>query len=276
MGVFSFKNDADNLGVLDLVPEQAAAAYSVRKLSKDYNGPAIRVRRSSDNAEQDIYFDGSGNLDISTLLTFTSAADALVTTWYDQSGSGNHATQVTAAYQPKIVDTGSLVLESGKTSLLFDGIDDYLRKTVTLNAPFTFIAINKTNAANPATNATGIIGSNAYGISRNTTFLFRKLALRSPVSNIAIDSTTTPSNDKHLSVGIALDATGIIRVNGSDLTINSGVVSSLSSLTRIDIGLDSGINYFEGYIQEAFVFTSDQYSNLGEIESNINKYYKIY
>ena len=39
--------------LLDLYPS-AAAAYSVRKLSNGYSGSAIRVRRSSDNTEQDI------------------------------------------------------------------------------------------------------------------------------------------------------------------------------------------------------------------------------
>jgi hypothetical protein len=46
--------------------------------------------------------------------------DGFVSKWYDQSGNDNHATQGTAASQPKIVDGGSLV--SG--GLDFDGVDD--------------------------------------------------------------------------------------------------------------------------------------------------------
>jgi len=52
----------------------ANAAYSVRKLRSAYNGSAIRVRRSSDNTEQDIGFDGNGNLDVASLKTFLSAS----------------------------------------------------------------------------------------------------------------------------------------------------------------------------------------------------------
>jgi len=59
---------ADNL-LLDLYPN-AALAYSFRKLSSSFNGSPIRVRRSSDNAEQDIPFDGSGDLDTANLLAF--------------------------------------------------------------------------------------------------------------------------------------------------------------------------------------------------------------
>ena len=58
--------------LLDLVPAQAAAAYSLRRLRKSYTGAAIRVRRSSDNSELDVGFTASGNLDTSTLLSFVS------------------------------------------------------------------------------------------------------------------------------------------------------------------------------------------------------------
>jgi hypothetical protein len=51
--------------------------------------------------------------------------DGFVTQWYDQSGNDNHATQGTAASQPKIVDGGSLVTGG----LDFDGVDDYLITT---------------------------------------------------------------------------------------------------------------------------------------------------
>ena len=47
----------------------AAVAYSLRKLRNDYSGSAIRVRRSSDNTEQDIAFSGN-DLDTQTMLDF--------------------------------------------------------------------------------------------------------------------------------------------------------------------------------------------------------------
>ena len=47
-----------------------AAAYSLRKLNSTYVGPAIRVRRSGDNVEQNIGFDAGGNLDTASLLSF--------------------------------------------------------------------------------------------------------------------------------------------------------------------------------------------------------------
>jgi hypothetical protein len=55
---------------LDQIGVSAAAAYSLRKLRAGYTGSAIRVRRSSDNAELDIGFTASGELDINALRSF--------------------------------------------------------------------------------------------------------------------------------------------------------------------------------------------------------------
>jgi hypothetical protein len=49
----------------------AAAAYSLRRLSGAYTGSAIRVRRASDNTEQDIGF-VSNELDTATLESFAA------------------------------------------------------------------------------------------------------------------------------------------------------------------------------------------------------------
>jgi hypothetical protein len=46
--------------ILDQIGAPSAAAYSLRKLRAAYAGNAIRVRRSSDNAELDIGFTASG------------------------------------------------------------------------------------------------------------------------------------------------------------------------------------------------------------------------
>jgi hypothetical protein len=47
----------------------ASAAYSLRKVDSAYAGSAIKVRRSSDNTEQDIGF-VNNQLDTSSLTTF--------------------------------------------------------------------------------------------------------------------------------------------------------------------------------------------------------------
>lgn len=81
-------------------------AFSFRKVVKDYIGSAIRVRRISDNVESDIGFDGNGNLDLAAFNTFKGASSLQLTTWYDQSGNGYHATQATRTLQPGITISG--------------------------------------------------------------------------------------------------------------------------------------------------------------------------
>lgn len=73
---------------------------------RGYSGQAIRVRRSSDDAETDIGFVGK-DLDVSALLAHVGAGDGFVKTIYDQSGNSKDFGQSTSANQPKIVSSGS-------------------------------------------------------------------------------------------------------------------------------------------------------------------------
>jgi hypothetical protein len=102
----------------------AAAAYSLRKLDCDYTGYAIRVRRSSDNSEQDIGFTSNGDLDTAALKTFVSTNSGYVVTWYDQSGNSKNATQSTAGNQPRIINSGVVDRNNDDVAILFDGVND--------------------------------------------------------------------------------------------------------------------------------------------------------
>lgn len=114
--------------ILDLFAPGAGNAYSVRKLRTAYAGSCIRVRRSSDNTEQNIGFSGNA-LDTTALLSFVGAGNGFVTTWYDQSTNGVDVTQATTTLQPRIVNSGSVDTENGLPALLFDGTDDALYST---------------------------------------------------------------------------------------------------------------------------------------------------
>jgi len=111
-------------GLLDTY-SGASAAFSLRKLRTAYSGSAIRVRRSSDNAEQDFGF-VSNVLDTASLLTFCGVGNGFVTTWYDQSGNGYNASTSTALNQPQVVASGAVIVENSKPSVKFDGSNDKL------------------------------------------------------------------------------------------------------------------------------------------------------
>jgi Concanavalin A-like lectin/glucanases superfamily/Domain of unknown function (DUF2341) len=108
--------DADSGGsssvpALDAMTSTASmacrGAFALRRLASAYTGPTLQLRRSSDNATQDFYANYTGALGTLVDAGGTSYATwlgtsttAYVTTWYDQSGKGNHATQTTEANQP--------------------------------------------------------------------------------------------------------------------------------------------------------------------------------
>ena len=128
-----YTDNRSNFGMFNpdkLLLAGAGAAYSLRQLSTTYTGNAIRVRRASDNTEQDIGF-VDGELDTASLTTFCSATDGFVTTWYDQSRSANNVIQSTAAYQPKIVSSGSVITVNGYQVIQYDGSNDNLGTSLT-------------------------------------------------------------------------------------------------------------------------------------------------
>src|SRR5690606_34546164 len=96
----------DNVGLSNATP--ATTAYSLRKLSSNYSGKAINVRRSIDNTAADIGFDANGSLDTLALKSFVAAGDGFVTRWYDQSGNNNDVYQTTSSLQPQIVTAGAI------------------------------------------------------------------------------------------------------------------------------------------------------------------------
>ena len=94
---------------LDIVSTSTCSgAYAAYRVSFSYTGPTMTVRRSSDSVPSDFYANAYGQLGTAINGTGTSleswlgTATGFVTKWHDQSGKGNHATQTTAASQPRI------------------------------------------------------------------------------------------------------------------------------------------------------------------------------
>lgn len=128
----SAQNTLDQIGLGPSTP--SVGAYSVRKLSSTYLGPAIRIRRSSDNTEQNIAFLPSGELDTVSLKNFTGSGSAFVSTWYDQSGYNNHVVQSTLANQPQIVLNGQVIRQNGLPAIAFnDSPGSFLTLTTATN-----------------------------------------------------------------------------------------------------------------------------------------------
>jgi hypothetical protein len=250
-------------GLLDTY-SGAAAAYSLRLLDSTYTGDAIRVRRASDNAEQDISFDGNGDLDTSALTTFCTGTDGFVKTWYDQSGNANDATQTTTAEQPKIYDSSTGVeLENGVAGLNASGIK-YLPFSVSLSGN-TFV-----------TGVGSITGASERGLIRDATdqlyIGWNALKYRVELNNARTESALLASAPGQILVSAnVLTTGGGFYVNGS---LSFSLPYTAFSTNASNVGSDRDGSF--DVIQEVIIYPSDQSANRAGIESNINDYYNVY
>ena len=379
-----------NIRVEKLI-ETPTAAYSLRKVKSDYDESAIRVRRSSDDTEQDIGFDANGDLDTAALTTFvneeydhidedfssdlgwtflngtsnisggtlnfnTSAndyafysygavpnqvvdieftisnyvsgsifmlnfgggyssptytanqtvtltnisigngnqnwgfraessgfvgsidnfkvtvktADGAVTTWYDQSGNGNDATNSTESEQPLVVDGGTLVEENGKAAIQFDGVNDNFNVGITLTGGFHTFYLHQSTK----TGGFEYLFYSPADQVRLYDYLFRPF----------INSVNYPSGmpndgfDARYLWEFARDDSANIRNyrNGSQDAFSSGVPTA--GVDGADFTIDSiGAisNTLQGSVQEIIIYNSDQSGNRTSIEANIGRYYNI-
>jgi len=259
--------------LLDLYPS-AAAAYSVRLLRSAYSGSAIRVRRSSDNAESDIGFSG-GNLDTTALTSFCSGTNGFVTTWYDQSGNARNATQTTAANQPQIVSSGSVINVNSKPSVRFQDGSDILKNvssgTSTANTMAVVFKFNLTSGYG-ITMAIGDTGAACYGLLGSANGAKRTIYSAGLESQDGLytanqeiwGSTTATSSNKFW-------------FNGSSQTMSQPTSTYNSNLNNILIGNDDYGSSLNPNMQEAIFWqTTQSDTDLVGINTNQNTYYAVY
>jgi hypothetical protein len=96
---------------------------------------SIQIRIQTASGGNTIDDDGA-KVYFKNIVVTQTTADGAVTTFYDQSGNGNHATNATASEQPLVVSGGTLVEENGKAAIDFDGVNDGI-KSAAINTSFT-------------------------------------------------------------------------------------------------------------------------------------------
>ena len=262
--------------LLDLYPS-ASVAYSLRKLRTAYSGNCIRVRRT-DNTEQDIGFNSSGQLDTVALLAFvgTGALDnGFVTTWYDQSTNVNNSTQTTALAQPKIIDAGVLIQVNSKPSVKFENLL-FMQTVLSINsvAHSKFI-VGKYNAVNLVVSLFRTPSSTTYEyamISSNTCIFNSRNS-----STINIVSGTYATNAVLLSTITKTITNRDLSVNGAitnSTSLNASFLSNRLFINRLrEVGTPA---YGDGFFSEVIIYPSDKSTDKSGIETNINSFYTIY
>jgi hypothetical protein len=221
-------------------------------------------------------------VNISDFKVSRIARDGFVETWYDQSGSGNDATQGTADRQPSIVKNGGICTSNSSPSVFFTGDtrDDKLNFTdLTLTDAIIFTVVNIDSSADQQIILGGGLTSTATGV----------------MMPIIDDGSSTTQVYKNSTVGGAEQGSSQFK-NGAQITLadrddafDNLAVDSQILFTMVDVDVAeakvlNGISrppsdalsfHMQGQMNELIIYNSDLSSDRGTIESEIANHYNI-
>jgi len=241
------------------------------------------------DADGDVYY-------LKNIVVTQTTADGAVTTWYDQSGNGNDATNSTESEQPLIVDGGTLVEENGKAAIDFDyNSSNNLSASptdwsfVTSSNTSIFMVMNLNQYNTPRSVLYNISGDEvSSGQGDSLVSMARSNQLRIGYYDKSAGS-WTPTPD---GFGVGIDGFAAQQNLISSIYNSSGALDSYANNTisgsitsnpegsitanKFFIGSNSsGTNPMDGNLQEFIIFNSDETSNRTGIEGNIGRYYNI-
>ena len=248
----------------------AAAAYSVRKLDKDYTGSCMRVREDTGDTEADIGFDSNGDLDTAAIATHCGSADGFVVTWYDQSGNSNNGTQSTTSQQPQIYNGTAVLTENGKPFLKFrggNGGNESLSMTTAVSCETMFSVV--------ANDTAGFLAYYLYSTSGNLGF-YSGGTFQVSANGPGVLAGATIASISGTVTGQTLlynDHNGTGWEVGQDGgTASQAIASTNKNINQI---VRPSTNLQTEKFQECIIWDSDNSSNRTGIETNIDTYYSI-
>lgn len=259
----------------------AVRAYSTRRLYSLYTGACMRVRRDSDDTEQDIGFDANGNLDTSALATFVgSGNNGYVSHWYGQessgdTGSGVDATQSTNANQPKIYDAtdGVLANTDGVPFLTFRdtwGVGSpHLGITTSLSPRSVFAAFGAGGSSSANTQMT-VIGPENGIVEYLTAIQAGRIKYH---GNVVIPGGQSDPLDDRI---VALSSDGVTALNHSNTITSTTVPSSFISDGTIFGRLSSNNRQMERAYELVIYTTAKSTTDHNSIREQMNNHYEFY
>lgn len=253
----------------------ASAAYSLRALNGSYQGPLVRVRRSSDNKEANIYALYNGQLDVNAIQTFCSGTDGFVALWYDQSGNGRNASQAIAANQPQIVSGGTIITWLGKPAIDYDGVGDGLQTSGFSSINISVFIAAQSESTGAGYYFDGVGSNNRMGMYSNFGTTQYQLFTTSNTGSI-----NTVNAIRLLPAGSAnvlsiIKNSSTVNIYENSFALVTGTVTS-DPINLLTIG--SRFNFVDNYsnfYREIIIYPIDQSSNRIAIENNIISYYNI-
>jgi hypothetical protein len=264
----------------------ATAAYGLRRLATAYvANKAIKVRRTSDSATQDIGFLANGRLDTTSLATFCSGTDGYIDTWYDQSGNGLDLASQGSTHDFRIVNAGTIdTLNGVPAGYMVDASRGYMSSTFTTYTGTTLSAACLAALANVTSSGRylSVFGSSSLNdnvgqtgalvIARNSTNAF----WMSNRNGSVLSHTSSGSYGALAQVSATFDGSiNIITLNGNSA---SSVASTAAwSTNRLALGMSSTTIFTTstgGYLAEAIfkissgVWSSTDLTNVRNSQKN--------
>ena len=270
------------------------AAYSLRSITGG-DPKALRVRRSSDNSEQDFTV---SEINSGALVSFVgSGNDGFVETWYDQSGNGNNLTQSTDGKQPTIVTSGTLNTRNNEPIVKFiQANSTHLTGASSILPTGTDIALTVFNALHvdaSSGNRAGVFGHQGSGNDPGTSKYLtgntgsRRTILKTKDASdtvVSLQSNSVSSNDADAIItylSSMSDGVGTHKVFNLGAQVGSTLTGSItdqsyeSGNTTILGARTVSDNFSDSEIFEVIVYASDQLSNRDAIEANLSSQYGI-
>jgi hypothetical protein len=274
----SWEDVVNFVPLLDGYTTDLRLAFSVCKMTSTYTGSCFRVRRASDNTEQDIGFTVAGELDTAALTTFCTGTNGFLVTWYEQSGrTATSVTQTTTANQPKIYDSSAgVLLDNFIPAFLFDFVNDNIGRdssAMTVSATFSFFSVHRRTGT-----ATGsyqvLVGqverpsiiysaTNQFGIRITGGTAVSTNAVSGQVVASAFNNPTANTRTAY--------------ING--VSVVNTTAASFTTDNRFSIGsynTGATTNAFGGNIQAIVYYNADKSSDRAAIEARLNDYFNVY
>jgi len=233
---------------------------------------------------------------IAGIPAYDNTVNGFVETWYDQSGNGNNASQLTASQQPKIVDTGVLVTDrDGKVALNGKGAKlDLPDDTPMLSADGTyslFAVVDFDDQRNGNDQFNDILRFDSKTNGGASSLRKPLIYLRQGTGNLestgpswtsgSVDYTlaetlsvqllTTIANPALLTGNNTLYADGVL-VSSSDLATSVNTETRLQIDSQIFDNQETTVTHF---LSEVIYYPSDESAKRAAIENNIDNHYGI-
>jgi len=230
---------------LDLITTQPAAAYSLRKIRSSYSGSCLRIRRSSDSAEQDFGFIGT-DLDTAGIASFVGGGTAFVVRWYDQTVNANNAAQIAdITKQPIYTDT----------KLTLDGTNDLLDLTSSIPQTTGYTVFTSMQLADTATTKGIVSGSGgSLYLRAGTTEGF---AIVRQGAAVLLTGASTGLLSKTVTRFRSFSTGNSIHINGVSDGSNATNNALTAGVSRMFAGTGGGGDLFGGDVQEIFIYVDD-------------------